>query len=625
VTGRRLFGAFVGILLLGAAPAHASTSPRLTETGGHRFPDRAYALTLPTPRSLTTESVQVTENGTPVEALSILSADGANARRFGVVLAIDASTSMRGRPLEGAVTAARRFVRRRNAGQPVAVLAFAGDVKVVQPFTTDTGTLDHALISIRLAGGGTHLLDAADEAVRLLRAAHIASGSVVLLSDGGDRGSHATLERVTTAAGAAGTRVYGIGLRSARDDFGTLNLLAAGTHGEFSSATSVTDLRRIYDRLGSQLASQYVVQYRSGAPPGERVQVAIRVAGFSAAATAVYATPAVQHAARQPFRHSPADILWQSPTIAVLTCLFAALLLVLALWLLLRRRSATMQSRMAPYVSPPSEVLEPTGGQVAARALVGAGRSLDRTAWGTRFKTRLDVAGITTAPVRLCAGIVASILAVMLVFAQVGGVAFAPLAFAIPVVAWSVISQRVKRQRKLFSEQLPGNLEVIASAMRAGHSFSAALGVVVEDAPEPSRREFERVIADERVGVPLDHALQVVVERMANKDLEQVALVVALQRETGGNAAEVLDRVTETARDQLALRRMVKTLTAQGRMSRWVVTALPVGLLVLLTLINPVYMRPLFETPIGRTLLVVAGVMVVSGSLVIKRIVEIKV
>jgi tight adherence protein B len=625
VTGRRLFGAFVGILLLGAAPANAATSPRLTEAGGHRFPDRAYALTLPAPRSLTTESVQVTENGRPVEALSILSADGANAHRFGVVLAIDASTSMRGRPLEGAVTAARRFVRRRNAGQPVAVVAFAGDVRVVQPFTTDTGTLDRALMSIRLAGGGTHLLDAAGEAVKLLHAAHIASGSVVLLSDGGDRGSHTTLERVTTAAGAAGTRVYGIGLRSARDDFGTLNLLAAGTHGEFSSATSVTDLSRIFDRLGSQLAAQYLVQYRSAAGPGARVRVAVLVAGFSAAATAVYATPAVLHAARQPFRHSPGEILWLSPTTATLTCVFAALLLALALWLLLRPRGDSMKTRMAAYVSSPSEDLGAKGAQVTDRALAGAARSLDRTAWGARFKTRLDVAGITTAPVRLCAGIVASTLAVMLLVVAVAGAVFAPLAFAIPLVAGSVISQRLKRQRKLFSEQLPDSLEVIASAMRAGHSFSAALGVVVEDAPEPSRQEFERVIADEHAGIPLEHALEVVVERMANKDLEQVALVVALQRETGGNGAEVLDRVTETARDQLALRRMVKTLTAQGRMSRWVVTALPVGLLTLLTLINPNYMRPLFETPIGNILLVGAAVMVITGSLVIKRIVEIKV
>jgi tight adherence protein B len=166
---------------------------------------------------------------------------------------------------------------------------------------------------------------------------------------------------------------------------------------------------------------------------------------------------------------------------------------------------------------------------------------------------------------------------------------------------------------------------VIASALRAGHSFSGALSVVVEEAPEPTRGELERVAADERLGVPVEEALQVVVRRMANRDLEQVALVAALQRETGGNTAEVLDRVTETVRERAALRRMVMTLTAQGRLSRWVVSALPVVLLGVISLINPDYVRPLYSTGFGHVVLAVAAVMVVAGSLVIKRIVDIKV
>jgi tight adherence protein B len=193
------------------------------------------------------------------------------------------------------------------------------------------------------------------------------------------------------------------------------------------------------------------------------------------------------------------------------------------------------------------------------------------------------------------------------------------------VAAWRLIGRRVRGQRKQFEDQLPDNLQVIASAMRAGHSFAGALSVVVEDAPEPARRELRRVIADERLGVPLDAAMGTAVRRMASKDLEQVALVAVLQRETGGNTAEVLDRVTEAVRERLALRRMVGSLTAQGRMSRWVLTGIPIFLFAMLTLINPTYMNPLYTTTIGRILLVVSAVMITSGSLVIKRIVDIKV
>jgi tight adherence protein B len=112
---------------------------------------------------------------------------------------------------------------------------------------------------------------------------------------------------------------------------------------------------------------------------------------------------------------------------------------------------------------------------------------------------------------------------------------------------------------------------------------------------------------------------------MDNRDLEQVSLVAALQRETGGNTAEVLDRVTDTIRERFELRRLVKTLTAQGRMSRWVVSALPVVLLTVITLINPGYMEPLYSTGTGRALLVASGFFVVMGSIVIGRIVNIKV
>jgi tight adherence protein B len=116
-----------------------------------------------------------------------------------------------------------------------------------------------------------------------------------------------------------------------------------------------------------------------------------------------------------------------------------------------------------------------------------------------------------------------------------------------------------------------------------------------------------------------------VAQRMESKDLEQVALVATLQRDTGGNTAEVLDRVTDTVRARFELRRLVRTLTAQGRMSRWVVSLLPVGLFAIITLINPTYMRPLFTHTSGRVLLVLSAVMVIAGSLVIRKIVNVKV
>jgi tight adherence protein B len=187
------------------------------------------------------------------------------------------------------------------------------------------------------------------------------------------------------------------------------------------------------------------------------------------------------------------------------------------------------------------------------------------------------------------------------------------------------LSSKVERQRALFADQLADGLQTVASAMRTGHSFAGGLASLVEEAPEPTATEFGRVIADERIGVPLEQAFEQTIRRMENRDLEQVALVAVLQRETGGNGAEALDRVVDNLRGREEVRRLVRTLTAQGRLSRWVLTLLPVFLLVALSFLGDGYARPLFDTTIGNVLLVFGVGLVVAGSLVIKRLIQIRV
>ena len=132
-------------------------------------------------------------------------------------------------------------------------------------------------------------------------------------------------------------------------------------------------------------------------------------------------------------------------------------------------------------------------------------------------------------------------------------------------------------------------------------------------------------MSDERLGIPLDDALGSCVTRMQSRDLDQVALVALLQRDAGGNAAEVIDQVALNIRVRQELRRLVRTLTAQGRMARWVLTLLPIAVFVALFLIDRTYLAPLWETTPGLVGLILGMIMVVIGSLVIKRIVNIKV
>jgi tight adherence protein B len=403
-----------------------------------------------------------------------------------------------------------------------------------------------------------------------------------------------------------------------------LQRLAARAGGEYSGVTSPSELSRIYGALGARFSRQYLVQYRSFAGPKKRVRVVLTIDGGREAARTGYMTPALAVTAAPVFRHSLWDRFWASTLTMILVGFAVALLVVLAIVGLIRPRRGTLRKRLAQFVSLPMRDDGKKQGPLSSRVLVGAERSLEGTRFWARFKEHLELAEIHIPPAQIAVATAVLTLLAMLVFYMV----FPPLALVglgVPFGVRALILKKVSHRRKAFAEQLPDNLQVLSSALRAGHSFVGALSVVVDDASEPARSEFRRVVGDEQLGVPLEDAIDAVRRRMDNRDLEQVSLVAAMQRQTGGNMAEVLDRVTETIRERFELRRMVKTLTAQGRLSRWIVTAIPVVLLLVISAMNPQYMQPLFVEPMGRVLLVSAGVFCVLGSYVIGRIVDIEV
>jgi tight adherence protein B len=255
----------------------------------------------------------------------------------------------------------------------------------------------------------------------------------------------------------------------------------------------------------------------------------------------------------------------------------------------------------------------------------GTERSLERTRWWTRFKQAVQFADSPLPPVQLVFGTVVLTLFAMYVLALAAGPVLALVGLLVPVAVRALIIARIARKRRLFGDQLPDNLDVLASGLRAGHSLIGSFAVVVHDAPEPSKTEFQRVVADEQLGVSLEDALGGVSTRMKSRDMEQVALVASVQNDTGGNAAEVLDRVTESIRERQEVRRLVRTLTAQGRLARWIVSLLPVGLLVAISVVNTEYMKPLFNHTSGRIALGFAALLILTGSYIIGRIVDIEV
>jgi tight adherence protein B len=636
----------IGLIALAALAATVSATGadnrgRVTEAAGSGFPGRSFILSLPHGVKLKPGSVQVYENGTSVDDLIVTPVSESTTQQFGVALAIDASTSMEGKPEKAAFAAARAFADQRKGQEQLALLTYNVAPTVVLPFTTDQTKIDTALAKQPAFLFGTHIYDAVNRSLELLKDAKIKAGTVIVLSDGqehravGDTGKHASLQAVADAARSAHVRVFAIGLRSRLSNLRSLKILASETGGTYIETTSISELKRIYSQLGSSLASEYLLRYKSVAGPNKEMSVTVSVNGVRVAAPVGYRTPKLNIAAKRaptaPYKPSAFVRFWTSSvTMSVVGLIAAGLIGLGTLMLLSGPKKGTVRRRMAEFVSVPTAIRDasrrPTA-QLTDKMMEGTESMLRGSGWWQRFRWEMEIAKITMPPEQIIVlTVVGSFLALLLIKflfnSLLVGIVFG---IAIPLGVRSYLKYQLARQRRLFAEQLPDNLQVLASALRAGHSFIGALSVVVNDAPEPAKSEFQRVVADEQLGVPIDEALHVVVERMASRELEQVALVGALQRETGGNTAEVLDRVTDTIRERFELRRTVQTLTAQGRMSRWVLTFLPLFLLVAITLINPSYMSVMYDSAGGKIVLVLAGISVACGSLVIKRIVNIKV
>jgi tight adherence protein B len=227
-----------------------------------------------------------------------------------------------------------------------------------------------------------------------------------------------------------------------------------------------------------------------------------------------------------------------------------------------------------------------------------------------------------------------SLFGIGMIAAFLGGLVSAALVniYVAPIVALICFGSPfiwlfVKRgnRMKLFAAQLPDAMELVARALRAGHSLAAGLHVVAEEMPAPISKEFGRVYEEQNLGIPLEESLRGMCERVPNLDLRFFVTSVAIQRQTGGDLAEILDRIGHIIRERFKILGQVKALTAEGRLSGIVLIALPIGLFMLMLWMKPDYISLLWKDDMGIKMSIGAIVLMLIGSYAIKKIVDIKV
>jgi tight adherence protein B len=189
-------------------------------------------------------------------------------------------------------------------------------------------------------------------------------------------------------------------------------------------------------------------------------------------------------------------------------------------------------------------------------------------------------------------------------------------------VGWVMYRARVRM--KAFDNQLPDLLITIAASLKAGHSFRHAIQAVVDEGTEPAAKEFRRVLTETRLGRPMDDALAEMAERVGSKNLTFVLNSVTIQRQIGGTLAGLFDMVAETVRQRQQFARKIRGLTAMGRMSAYVLVGLPFAVALMINLVSPTYMWPLWHTSTGHLLIGTSLAMISFGSLILKKIVSFK-
>jgi tight adherence protein B len=618
-----------------AAPTAAAGEPLdVAVEPGSAYPDIKLLVTLPgtVAGDAVTPAGFVVSEGGERRAAQITKVPGEQVE---VMIVLDTSGSMQGAPIDAARTAAASFVDRVPPGARVGVVGFGSTAALALPLTTDHAATK-AAIGALVAGGETALYDGVALALDQFPPGGNSQRHLVLLSDGGDTASTGSLEAVAVKAKAAGARVNAVALATGESDETALRQLSQGGGGTLARATDAGSLAALYDTLGRTVANQYHVTFRAQGHGATVLRVDVDAAGTAAAGELrVEFPPAPAPTQPQPTQPSvvpstvpvPVETTPVAATsepvprwllVAGAAAWFAALLIGTSLVSLPARRSLLAAQRR-DQAARDRHRASAVGQHLAALA----DSALERRGLRGRLNTALERAGIELRPGEFLVIVGGVAVASFLLFSMLGGPLTGLVVGALGVIgAKLVVSIRTKRRRRAFTEQLGDALQMMSNSLRSGYAVPQAMNVVAQEGESPIRDEFRRVLVESRLGRDVGQALRAMADRVGGDDVLWIVQAMEINREVGGDLAEVLDNVAATIRARAQLRRQVQAVSAEGRLSAYVLVALPIVLAAGLAVVSPDYISELTHG-IGLTMVGAGVVMLALGSVVLSRMVKI--
>jgi tight adherence protein B len=453
---------------------------------------------------------------------------------------------------------------------------------------------------------------------------------VIVVTDGNETRSTATLENAIHAAREAGAVLYVVAIESRQFNPTPLKRLARDTGGSYRGADSSRQLHAIYASIARELKRTWRVEYLTAARGGEKLAIKASLAGAGGATTQFQLPKDVEPASSGGPAGPLPDKFYESFVGTQLMGLIVGFLVLLSGSLLLTSvRGSRLRRRLAPHL-PGTQIDKRKAERERLQAAAGLFRATERTfghwrQWIAldRMLERADVPLRTVEFVYLMAGSALAGGMFGAVFAQSTMLVFGSMigGAAIP---FAVIWLKGRSRLKAFENQLPDLLITLAAALKAGHSFKQGLQTVVDEGRPPASKELKRVLTEAQLGRPIDEALAEMAARLGSKNFEFVITAVTIQRQVGGSLAGLIDMVADTVRQRQQFIRKVRGLTAMGRAGAYVLIGLPFVIAIVITAMNADYMSPLYHTSTGHKLIMVGFVMMAIGSLLLKKIVSFK-
>ena len=595
--------------------------------------------------TLDPDQLVVTANGEPVQMVGV-DPLGQTQEPVGIVLVIDVSGSMEGEPMEAAKAAATNFVTQKRPGDFIALVTFGDIVQTVSGFTTDVEALSARIAELE-AAGETAFNDGVIQGINLFEQSNASAlrRNIIVLTDGADTVSTQTSEDVLAAINNPSNpvRVFGVALESPEFQPGAVQQIADAGEGLFLSTSDPAQLAALYGQIQREIGNLLVVRLGSPVFDAGPVEFAVTygdlsavetvdVSGFVTTTTAGSVTT-VTFAAAEPFVVR-SSLPVPASSLLILGAIGMGAAIGLFIYILFGRSGeeagSVFRKRLAAYGNRGvAEEKKSLFDRIPLLRLFSqkAEEAVDKRGLLSGVNSALEQANIPLSAGEAVAGgfglsaVVAVLAALFAGNPIMGGVAFA-VGVLLVIGVLNFLGGREKRR---FENQLPDTLTLISTSLRAGYSLLQAVEAVATEAPNPTAREFGRAIVEARLGRQVVSALQGITARTKSKDFEWAVMAIEIQREVGGNLAEVLQTVSETMRQRNRLKGEIRALTAEGRISAIVLGCLPFAMGGFLWASNPSYIGTLFEHTMGLVALAAGGLLMLAGGIWLRKIVNIEV